>query len=1048
MKKTSICRLFALSLAVLPASTLFTGAPLDAATIAVDGDAVIIADEGLCSLREAIRNALADAQVDNTNCEAGSGVDTIELGDTEEYVLIDADPSNPRNGLPLITSTITINGNGSTIERAGECLLDGTRDTGEFRIFEIQGANVTLRDLTLSGGCADGNGSSNDGGAIFSDGDLLRLTRVVIEDNQAFDYAGGLFSYGQVLIEDSTFRRNFGGGGAGAIGQSSGELTILRSTISENTAGGDGGGGIGTGGNTKATRTVIRNSTISGNISTGLGGGGIGNIGDMRVDTCTITGNSATGLLGGGGIGNGGILILNNSIMAGNGDGGDCTNLGLLAAAGVNMDSDGSCAAEDADIQTVALNDLALEPLADNGGPTETHDLGFGSVAIDAVLDCIETSGNDLDFDQRGFDRPQDGDGDGVARCDVGAVEASEVIVVDGSCTLGDAIEAANLDRATVGGCVDGTIGNDILLLDVDTHLAVADTVRSTLLLGAFAGTPDITSTISVRAGEGSVIERSEGLSCDVPDGPDEFRLLQIGPGTEGRLELVGVTLRGGCADKGGAVAGFNRLDIVDSTFRSNHAISADEAEGGAVSALETDVTVSGTLFQGNSARGNDAFGGALAAGSLRSLTSSQFVENTAEGDIAGYGGGLYVGSDAEILHDLVFESNIARAGGDAQGGGLLVDYAESMSRVLLSNNSAIGSSVGGALAQGSPVDGGSAAGGGAHISIAEQADGLTFVDNSAVGGNSDAGAGGNAEGGGLYLASEGTLRHLTISGNTARAGQSTSGQGGSAFGGGVQLDGEFHLEHATIALNEAVAGLGGAGNGVATGGGILASEMMTLGSSLLEQNTTDAGGTVTNSDCGELGSLVSSLGYNAVVEPTTCAFTATGDQVGVVPSILPLGDYGCVTPLPNGMCLPTHAVILGSEVIDTGSCTASGVASDSRELVRPIDDLGVANADDGCDVGAYESRDLDEGTGDGVEDGIDNCPADVNPDQTDSDSDGFGDACDLCLGDNETGDGDGDGVCADQDCDDANPSIGAECPLFADGFESGDVSAWGVTVP
>ena len=1040
--KTALSRRFASNLAALVGTILFTGVSLHAATIHVDGDTVVIADDGLCSLREAIRNAEADAQVDNTNCEAGFGSDLIQLAENGEYEISDADPTDPQNALPIITSSLTIDGDGSEIVRVGECLIDGTRDPGEFRILEIDDATVTLRDLVLNGGCADGGGSSNDGGAILFTGGTLTLDRVTISDSRAFDYAGGLFTgFGLTFIEDSTFRRNSAGGGAGAIGQSGGDLRILRSTISGNSAGGDGGGGIGTGGNTKETRTIIRNSTISGNVSTGLGGGGLGNTGDMRVDASTITGNSTTGFLGGGGIGNAGILILNNSIVAGNGDGGDCVSLGLLAAAGVNLDSDGSCAAEDVDIQTVSLEDLALGPLADHGGPTETHDLGFGSVAIDAVDDCIDTTGDDLFRDQRGFDRPQDGDGDGGRLCDVGAVEASEVIVVDGSCTLGDAIAAANHD-STVGSCENRDFGNDLILLDVDTTLTVADTVRSSLFVGAFAGTPDITSAISIRARQGTVIERSEGLSCDAPDGPDEFRLLQIGPGSEGRLELVGLTLRGGCADKGGAVAGFNRLSIVDSTLTVNKAISAGIAEGGAVFAVETDLTISGSRFLSNSAEGTDAFGGAVATDSLRSLTSSEFVENIAQGVDDGGGGGLFA-DNVEILRGVIFETNTA--GGDfARGGGLLVEGAEVISQVLISHNTAIGSTV--ATAAG-PMDGGSAFGGGAYLFNVDLVDGMTFVANSAIGGSSDAGAGGDAEGGGLYLASEGTLRHLIVSGNTARAGQSTTGQGGSAFGGGVSVDGDFRLEHATVALNEAIAGLGNV-DGTATGGGLAASESMTIGSSLLEQNTTEVGGTVTDSDCGELGSLVTSLGYNAVAAPTTCAFAATGDQVGVAPSLLPLGDYGCTTLLPDDVCLPTHPPALGSGVIDAGSCTASGVVFDSRELPRPIDDPAATNADDGCDIGAYETRDLDEGVGDGVEDAIDNCPADVNADQTDSDGDGFGDACDLCLGDNETGDSDGDGVCADQDCDDTNPSVGMECPFFADGFESGDTAVWSQTIP
>lgn len=80
------------------------------------------------------------------------------------------------------------------------------------------------------------------------------------------------------------------------------------------------------------------------------------------------------------------------------------------------------------------------------------------------------------------------------------------------------------------------------------------------------------------------------------------------------------------------------------------------------------------------------------------------------------------------------------------------------------------------------------------------------------------------------------------------------------------------------------------------------------------------------------------------------------------------------------------------------------------------------------------------DGDGDGTPDACDLCPA--GSDVADLDNDGTVDGCDFCLGDNASGDGDGDGVCADLDCDDGD-GLGVVCPLFSDGFESGDVSAW-----
>ncbi|MBW2381865.1 MAG: hypothetical protein JRG70_20435 [Deltaproteobacteria bacterium] len=81
---------------------------------------------------------------------------------------------------------------------------------------------------------------------------------------------------------------------------------------------------------------------------------------------------------------------------------------------GYNIESPGNtCGFDEAkgDQVNVSADDLKLGELADNGGPTMTHALGDGSIAIDRIpaVDC------EVNTDQRGF--PRD------SMCDVGAFE-------------------------------------------------------------------------------------------------------------------------------------------------------------------------------------------------------------------------------------------------------------------------------------------------------------------------------------------------------------------------------------------------------------------------------------------------------------------------------------------------------------------------------------------------------------------------------------------------------------------------------------------------
>ena len=191
--------------------------PIFAATITVDDSTSTVANNGACSLREAIINANNGNQSGSTDCTAGGGVtDTILLDVNITLTVVD-NTLDGNNGLPSITTPIIIGGQGNTIER-------GMAVSETFRLFHIAtSGTLHLYSTTLSNGSAqetdDGIFTDDDGGAIFNFG-ILQITNSTLIGNAAGFGGGGIYSFGEgtiVKIHNSTISDNFATSAGGGL---------------------------------------------------------------------------------------------------------------------------------------------------------------------------------------------------------------------------------------------------------------------------------------------------------------------------------------------------------------------------------------------------------------------------------------------------------------------------------------------------------------------------------------------------------------------------------------------------------------------------------------------------------------------------------------------------------------------------------------------------------------------------------------------------------------------------------------------------------------
>ena len=327
--------------------------------------------DGLCSTATPVADGTSCA---GGTCQSGTCVLSASvLPCTEQGI---------RNAIAAGDATYTLACDGATavvtkaeIEIDHDVVLDGegklTVDGNcGHRVFSVpEGVVTELRRLTVT----RGGGVVTLGGAIGNVG-TLSLISVTVSDSR-------LYHQGRW------------GGGIG----NTGTLVLANSTVSGNDA--TEGFGI----ENDGTMTVT-NSTVSGNM------GGIINAGTLTVMSSTVVGNTYNDI----------VSFVNGTVTLTNSLVGNCgtDRPATITSLGYNIESPlDTCGFDQTTDQVdVTPEELNIGPLQDNGGPTMTHALLQGSVAIDVIpADMCEG-----DTDQRGEPRP------GGTTCDVGAFEVQE----------------------------------------------------------------------------------------------------------------------------------------------------------------------------------------------------------------------------------------------------------------------------------------------------------------------------------------------------------------------------------------------------------------------------------------------------------------------------------------------------------------------------------------------------------------------------------------------------------------------------------------------
>jgi len=261
--------------------------------------------------------------------------------------------------------------------------------------------DATLTQSTVTGSSAHGASPfgyemNTFGGGIFAEG-TIKLDRSTVSGNQALN-GGGIYSSFDTGIYSSTVSGNIADVGGGINCRCA--LQISDSTISNNRARTNGALILGYSLTAAGNASFIRNSTITGNTISGSFSAAAMEVEvPLTISNSTIAFNIAPSSSEGALYSLAATLTLQSTIISDNYPADVDAQMGTTVVNGAKNLSPNSIAAMPADTLTACP---LLQPLARNGGPTQTLALRHTSPAIGAGNNLIP-----LFFDQRGSDFPR-----------------------------------------------------------------------------------------------------------------------------------------------------------------------------------------------------------------------------------------------------------------------------------------------------------------------------------------------------------------------------------------------------------------------------------------------------------------------------------------------------------------------------------------------------------------------------------------------------------------------------------------------------------------